>query len=72
MAEQIMYVKPRCPYCDQAREALRRAGAQWEERDATADPGWKAELMRHSRGTGRVPTIVRGGEVVTVGWKGRG
>jgi len=28
--------------------------------------------MRHSRNTGKVPTIVMGDEGVTVGWKGRG
>lgn len=67
-----MYVKPGCPYCDSAREDLRARGLQWEERDATADETWKAELMRHSRNTGVVPTVVMGDEVVTVGWKGRG
>jgi glutaredoxin 3 len=57
-----MYVKPGCPYCESAREHLSAAGEPFEERDATADPRWKAELMRHSRGSGVVPTIVRGGE----------
>jgi glutaredoxin len=72
MAQQIMYVKPNCPYCEQAREALRADGEDFQERDATTRADWKAELMRFSRNTGRVPTIVRGEEVVTVGWKGRG
>jgi glutaredoxin len=72
MPERIMYVKPRCPYCEQAREALRADGVQWEERDATARPDWKAQLMEHSRGIGLVPTIVAAGQVETVGWKGRG
>ena len=72
MAQQIMYVKPNCPYCAQAREALRADGEDFEERDATTRADWKAELMRFSRNTGKVPTIVRGDEVVTVGWKGGG
>jgi glutaredoxin len=59
----VMYVKPRCPYCDAARRDLLDRGEQFEERDATADPEWKAELMRHSRKSGMVPTIVRGGDV---------
>jgi glutaredoxin 3 len=66
-----MYVKPRCPYCAQARDALTAAGIEFEERDATASPDWKSELMRHSKGTGMVPTIV-GPDGVQVGWLGMG
>lgn len=72
MAATVMYVKPGCPYCDDAREGLRAEGVDFVERDATSRADWRAELMRHSKNTGKVPTIVRGGEVVTVGWKGRG
>jgi glutaredoxin len=71
----VMYVKPGCPYCSAAREDLERSGEPFEERDATADATWKAELMRYTRGTGVVPTIVRadGGEHVQVGFPpGRG
>ena len=66
-----MYVKPGCPYCDAAREALGEQGLDWEERDATTNPDWRAELMEHSRGSGVVPTIVAP-DGVTVGWQGRG
>jgi glutaredoxin len=69
---RIMYVKPRCPYCQQAREELTARGDSWEERDATSRTDWKAELMEHSKGTGMVPTIVAAGRVETVGWKGKG
>jgi glutaredoxin len=72
MSDTIMYVKPACPYCEQARQALRGEGTEFEERDATTRADWKAELMRHSRNTGMVPTIVRGDEVLSVGWQGRG
>ncbi len=48
-----MYVKPGCPYCQQARDALSAEGLDWEERDATTDRGWRAELMEHSRGQRR-------------------
>jgi glutaredoxin len=70
--ERIMYVKPRCPYCQQARDDMRAEGLEWEERDATTRPEWRAELMRYSKDTGRVPTVVIGDEVVTVGWHGHG
>ena len=71
MSGRVMYVKPGCPYCEEAREALRADGLDFEERDATARADWRAELMEHSRNTGKVPTIVMGDEVM-VGWKGRG
>ncbi len=72
MSGRVMYVKPRCPYCEQARQALRAEGTPFEERDATSRADWKAELMRHSKGTGVVPTIVAGDEVESVGWQGGG
>ena len=62
-----MYVKPGCPYCTAARDGLRAQGLDWEERDATTDAGWRAELMRASADTGVVPTIV-GPEGTQVGW----
>jgi glutaredoxin len=72
MADRVMYVKPNCPYCEEARQDMRAEGIDFEERDATSREDWRAELMRHSRDTGKVPTVVMGDEVVTVGWKGRG
>jgi glutaredoxin 3 len=71
MPERIMYVKPGCPYCERAREALRAGGLDWEERDATVNPEWRAELMEHSHGSGVVPTIVAP-DGVTVGFEGKG
>ena len=67
-----MYVKPACPYCAQAREGLAAEGKTWEERDATTRADWREELMRFSKGTGMVPTVVLGQNVETVGWKGGG
>jgi glutaredoxin len=72
VAARIMYVKPNCPYCDEARVSLRADGVDFEERDATTRADWRAELMAATRDTGKVPTIVMGDEVVTIGWKGRG
>jgi glutaredoxin 3 len=71
MAERVMYVKPNCPYCAQAREALGARGIAFEERDATTNAAWRDELFEHSKGTGLVPTIV-GPEGIEVGWKGKG
>jgi glutaredoxin 3 len=70
----VMYVKPGCPYCQAAREQLATEGQAVEERDATRNADWKAELMGYTNGRGVVPTIVRdGGEDVQVGFPpGRG
>jgi glutaredoxin 3 len=70
----VMYVKPGCPYCQAAREHLAAEGVDVEERDATRDPAWKAELMGYTNNRGVVPTIVRdGGNDVQVGFPpGRG
>jgi glutaredoxin len=59
----VMYVKPGCPYCQAAREHLAAEGTSVEERDATISADWKAELMRYTKNTGMVPTIVRDGSV---------
>ncbi len=66
-----MYVKPGCPYCQQARDELGGQGLDWEERDATESRAWREELFRLSSGSGIVPTIV-GPDGVQVGWEGRG
>lgn len=68
MGAQVMYVKPGCPYCEDARQALRAEGTEFEELDATTRADWREELMGYSKGTGLVPTIVSDGEVRTVGW----
>lgn len=68
----VVYVKPGCPYCAEAGEDLTADGVDFEERDATERPEWREELMRFSKNTGRVPTVVLGDRVVSVGWKGRG
>jgi glutaredoxin len=70
----VMYVKPGCPYCQAAREHLATEGESVEERDATFNPEWKAELMGYTNHRGVVPTIVRDdGRDVQVGFPpGRG
>ncbi len=54
-----MYVKPGCPYCQAAREHLATEGETVEERDATANPAFRAELMGYTNNRGTVPTIIR-------------
>lgn len=54
----VMYVKLGCPYCQNAREQLASEGEVVEERDATVNLDWKAELMGYTNNRGTVPTIV--------------
>jgi glutaredoxin len=54
----VMYVKPRCPYCQAAREHLAAEGEAVEERDATTSSEWRAELMSYTNNRGIVPTII--------------
>jgi glutaredoxin len=70
----VMYVKPGCPYCQAAREHLAAEEETVEERDATENAVWKAELMSYTNNRGVVPTIIRsGGRDVQVGFPpGRG
>lgn len=75
VASVLLYTKPGCPYCAAARDHLSQSGEAFEERDATVDPAWKSELMRHTKGTGVVPTLVRAddGSLIQVGFPpGRG
>ncbi len=68
-----MYVKPRCPYCQAAREHLAAEGERVEERDATQNADWKAELMGYTNGRGIVPTIIWDDGQLQVGFPpGRG
>ena len=53
-----MYVKPGCPYCQAARERLAAQGETVDERDATENTHWKAELMDYTNRRGIVPTII--------------
>ncbi len=69
----VMYVKPRCPYCQAAREHFASEGVSVEERDATRNADWKGELMGYTNDRGVVPTIVDDGGEVQVGFPpGRG
>jgi len=50
MADRVMYVKPGCPYCQQARDEMGADGLEWEERDATTRSDWREELMTFTKG----------------------
>ncbi len=49
----ILYVKPGCQLCDEAREVLTLAGVDAQERDITRDPA-----LQNAFGT-RIPVLAR-------------
>jgi len=58
-AEVIMYVRSWCPYCERARELLRRKGASFQEIDIEALPDESEQMMRRC-GRHTVPQIFIG------------
>jgi glutaredoxin 3 len=55
----LMYAKSWCPYCERARDLLRRKGASFEEIDIEAQPERREEMIRRS-GRRTVPQIFIG------------
>ena len=64
----VIYTKPGCPYCQQAREYFNAAGEAFIEYDAQNDLARRAEMLAFSSGDPTVPTIVRDGRFVQSGW----
>jgi thioredoxin reductase (NADPH) len=49
MASILMYTKPTCPFCEQAKELLRRKGQTWRELDIEADAALRDEMVERTR-----------------------
>ena len=64
----VIYVKPGCPYCQQARDHYRAQGVNWTEYDAQNDRGRRREMLALSGGDPTVPCIVEDGRYVGSGW----
>jgi glutaredoxin len=63
-----MYVKPNCPYCQQARDFYNEKGIEYIEYDAQNDPVRQKEMLAFSGGDPTVPTIVENDKYVQSGW----
>ncbi len=64
----VIYVKPGCPYCQQARDHYRSEGVEWTEYDAQNDRERRKEMLAFSGGDPTVPCLVRDGAYVGSGW----
>ena len=64
----VIYVKPGCPYCQQARDHYLARGVKWTEYDAQNDRARRKEMLAYSGGDPTVPCVVEDGQYVGSGW----
>lgn len=64
----VMYVKPDCPYCQQARDHYNENGIEFTEYDAQNDIGRQREMLAFTGGNLTVPAIVENGVYIGSGW----
>jgi glutaredoxin 3 len=64
----VIYTKPGCPYCQQAREHYTAAGIEFLEYDAQNDLERQREMLEYTGGDVTVPAIVNNGQYMGSGW----
>ena len=64
----VIYTKPGCPYCQQARDYYNANGIPFTEYDAQNDRERQREMLDVSGGDITVPCIVDDGEYIQSGW----
>jgi glutaredoxin 3 len=55
-----VYTTPFCPYCESAKELLRRKGVQFTEINVAGVPARRAEMVARANGRATVPQIFIG------------
>ncbi|HVF48052.1 MAG TPA: Uxx-star family glutaredoxin-like (seleno)protein [Pyrinomonadaceae bacterium] len=64
----VIYTKPGCPYCQQARDHYNAKGIAFTEYDAQNDKARQREMLQFSGGDATVPCIVQDGKFMGSGW----
>jgi glutaredoxin 3 len=64
----IMYTKPGCPYCQQARDHYNANGIEFTEYDAQNDKERRREMLAFTGGDLTVPAMVENGAYIGSGW----
>ena len=64
----VIYTKPGCPYCQQARDHYNSKGLSFKDYDAQSDRARRVEMLGFSSGDPTVPCIVQDGKYVQSGW----
>jgi glutaredoxin len=61
-----------CPYTEEMREWLEWKGREYVEYDVEEDLSARARMLAISGGQRTVPLLAEDGEVLQIGWQGRG
>ncbi len=64
----VIYTKPGCPYCQQARDHYRSEGRSFIDYDAQNDKERQREMLEYTGGDPTVPAIVENGVYLGSGW----
>jgi len=64
----VIYTKPGCPYCAQARDYYISNSVPFTEYDAQNDKQRQKEMLEYSGGDLVVPCIVQDGDYIQSGW----
>ena len=73
MTDRIeLYGAAGCPYTAELREQLQWEGTDFVEYDVEADAHALARLLQLTGESRTVPVLVDGGQVIRIGWQGRG
>ena len=72
MAKLELFGAERCPHTAEMREWLEWKGYDYVEYDVDEDPAARARMLLISGGQRTVPILADDGDVVQIGWQGRG
>jgi glutaredoxin 3 len=64
----VIYTKPGCPYCQQARDHYNSKGISFIDYDAQTDRNRRADMLAYSGGDPSVHCIVEYGKYKGSGW----
>jgi glutaredoxin len=64
----VIYTKPGCPYCQQARDYYNSKGIKFTDYDAQTDRTHRADMLAFSGGDPTVPCIIENGKYKGSGW----
>jgi glutaredoxin len=67
-----LFGTPSCPYTSELREWLEWKGSEFTEYNVEADESARERLHQLAQPPFTVPLLVEDGEVIQVGWQGRG
>jgi len=72
VAKLELFGSASCPHTREMREWLEWRGAEFVEFDVEADPAARNRMRNLTGGQRTVPVLVDNGQVVQIGWQGRG